>query len=129
VQPSTATPAAPQQLSVNVTRDRLPYLLAAATAITITTIDLFVQIDPAFKSTYTPDALKFYVFADGTTAGDADLLTMSQWTSNTIKGASKAIGKPLGKWNIEAGLGDLTTKIDPAAIVQAFLVVHYTASW
>lgn len=129
LQQSTATPPVPQKLSVNITRDRLPYLLASAKTIIVTSIDLFVQIDPAFKSAYTPGELKFYVFADGTTAGDADLLSMSQWTPNTIKGASKAIGKPLGKWNIEAGLGDLTTKIDPAAIVQAFLVVHYTASW
>jgi len=122
-------PSATQQMSLNITRDRFPYLLAAASSITIQAMDLFVQIDPAFKSTYTPDALKFYIFADGTTAGDADLLSMAQWKADTLKGSSKTIGKPVGKWILEGGLGDLNTKIDPGAIVQAFLVVHYSASW
>ncbi|KAK6854789.1 hypothetical protein PG995_009134 [Apiospora arundinis] len=42
----------PQRLMLNLATNRFPYLLAAASTISIQTIDLFLQIDPAFNGTH-----------------------------------------------------------------------------
>jgi hypothetical protein len=126
------------QMSLNIPADRFPYMLAAATSISIQTKELFVQINPAFTDTYAPDTLKFCIYEDGTTGGETDLLAMTQWKTATLKGTTTVIGKPPGKWVLKGRLADSNpdsdtkisdTKIQAGAIVQAFLVVYYVARW
>ncbi|KAH7138743.1 hypothetical protein B0J11DRAFT_515202 [Dendryphion nanum] len=122
-------PTGPQRLILNLATNRFPYLLAAASAISIQTVELFVQIDPAFNRTHNPDTLKFYIHEDGSEPADPDLITLAPWKNATVKGTSRTFAKPPGKWLVSAGLGDLETRIQAEAILQAFIVVHYTAKW
>jgi hypothetical protein len=119
----------PQQITLPLTKTRFPYFVVAATSITITTIELFVQINPAVADTHTPDALKIYLHEAGTQPSPADLLTLNPWKNQTLKGTSRAWNKPPGNWMISGGLTDLTTRIDSDAFVQFFMVVHYTTRW
>ncbi|KAH7186849.1 hypothetical protein DER44DRAFT_737180 [Fusarium oxysporum] len=129
--PTTASGG--QRMVVALTRDRLPYMMATARDVVVDTVEIFLQVAPAFVGSHTADTLKLYLRRDtGSTAPptDQDLLVLSSWKGTTIKATSKVLDKPLvGKWLLEGGLDDLETRIDSEAISQAFLVLHYSVTW
>jgi Tc toxin complex TcA C-terminal TcB-binding domain len=116
--------AAPQALTVALTKDRFPYLFQART-ITIQDIELFVKIKPDFRATHNESELRLSL-QPGAVASTTPLQGRLMPWNGLLH--TKAPASALGEWTLAAWLGDQPQRLDPAAVEDIVLVCNYACS-
>jgi hypothetical protein len=118
--------AGDQTLTMSLTKERFPFLLQNKT-ITISTMELFVKVQPEFAITHNESSLKLSLEA-GAAASDTSL-TLAPWNGLLRAGKSPA-GSP-GDWTLTAWLEPVAgthARLDPNAIQDILVVSRYAWS-
>ncbi|KAJ9412648.1 hypothetical protein QL093DRAFT_2032169 [Fusarium oxysporum] len=115
---------APQEMTLKLTLQHLPYMFVAAKGITATKAAIFVRVRDEYVDDVTVDKLLVSLRPKGTDRGDG--LTLPLW--NGLRRGSADIKRAWGELTLTVWLAG-EQKLPQDALEDVLIVVYYSAKW
>jgi Tc toxin complex TcA C-terminal TcB-binding domain len=118
-----------QTLSLPLEVERFPFIFKDR-RLTISALELFLKVKPAFKATHNESTVKFVLEAGDTaptptSAQPQDILAVIPWQG--MLRAGKTFDDPPGTWTLNAWLND-GGRLDAAAIEELIIICSYSVA-